>query len=185
MSRSSISAWALTEKPSSSSRRSTSIARRPRRWPREAKLGSFRLRRRCGGRSCDLSDRCSTTARANATTYSVDGSPASPPLPSPPALAQSAIPTTAAGQQDLLFTERALTLFLTSHRLNDMRRLIWQYGRNAESVFPRGPYEPDNTSKAGANYGTDVNLPIPSEESNNPLFLKGPAACINRSAGIS
>jgi len=124
-------------------------------------------------------------ARANATTYSADGSPASPPLPSPPALAQSAIPTNAAGQQDLLFTERALTLFLTSHRLNDMRRLIWQYGRNAESVFPRGPYEPDNTSKAGANYGTDVNLPIPSEESNNPLFLKGPGACINRSAGIS
>ena len=114
-------------------------------------------------------------ARANATTYSEDGSPASPPLPSPAPLAQSAIPATAAGQQDLLFTERALTLFLTSHRLGDMRRLIWQYGRNAESVFPKGPYEPDNTSKAGANFGTDVNLPIPSEESNNPLFLKGPA----------
>src|SRR5678815_5015115 len=71
------------------------------------------------------------------------------------------------------------------HRHGDMRRLIWQYGRNAESIFPKGPYEPDNTSKAGANYGTDVNLPIPEEESNNPLFLKGPAGCINRSAGIS
>jgi starch-binding outer membrane protein, SusD/RagB family len=124
-------------------------------------------------------------ARGAATTYSADGEPGSPALPSPPALAQNAIPTTARGQQDLLFQERALTLFLTSHRLGDMRRLIWQYNRDAETVFPKGPYEPDNTSKAGANYGTDVNLPIPQEENNNPLFLKGPGACINRVAGIS
>jgi hypothetical protein len=125
------------------------------------------------------------TARANAQTYSADGESASPPLPPPPAIAAAAIPASAAGQQDLLFRERALALFLTSHRLGDLRRLIWQYGRNSENVFPKGPYEPDNTSKAGTNYGTDVNLPIPSEESNNPLFLNGPNACINRSAGIS
>jgi hypothetical protein len=124
-------------------------------------------------------------ARANAPTYSADGSPSSPLLDSPPPIAQSAIPATVAGQQDLLFQERAVNLFLTSHRLGDMRRLIWQYGRNAESVFPKGPYEPDNTSKAGANYGTDVNLPIPAEESNNPLFLKASGVCTNRSAGIS
>ena len=124
-------------------------------------------------------------ARANALTYSADGAPNSQPLPSPAPLAQSAIPATASGQQDLLFQERALDLFLTSHRLGDMRRLIWQYGRSAEAVFPKGPYEPDNTSKAGTNFGTDVNLPIPAEESNNPLFLKGTNACINRSAGIS
>jgi len=124
-------------------------------------------------------------ARAAALTYSADGEPGSPSLPSPPALAQNAIPSAARGQQDLLFQERALSLFLTSHRLGDMRRLIWQYNRDAETVFPKGPYEPDNTSKAGTNYGTDVNLPIPSEESNNPVFLKGPNACINRVAGIS
>jgi len=124
-------------------------------------------------------------ARANALTYTADGAATSPLLPSPAPLAQSAIPTTAAGQQDLLFQERAIDLFLTSHRLGDMRRLIWQYGRNSETVFPKGPYEPDNTSKAGTNFGTDVNLPIPAEEANNPLFLKGSNACINRSAGIS
>ena len=88
------------------------------------------------------------------------------------------------GQQDLLFQERALSLFLTAHRVGDLRRLIWQYGRNSESVFPTGPYEPTNTSKAGTNYGTDVNLPIPAEESNNPEFLKNPV-CIDRSAGIT
>ena len=123
--------------------------------------------------------------RAAATTYSADGKEGSPALPSPPPLAQNAIPSTARGQQDLLFQERALSLFLTSHRLGDMRRLIWQYNRDAETVFPKGPYEPDNTSKAGANYGTDVNLPIPAEELNNPLFAKGPRACINRVAGIN
>jgi hypothetical protein len=124
-------------------------------------------------------------ARANALTYTADGAPTSQPLPSPAPIAQSAIPATAAGQQDLLFQERAIDLFLTSHRLGDMRRLIWQYGRNSEAVFPKGPYEPDNTSKAGTNFGTDVNFPIPAEESNNPVFLKASNACINRSAGIS
>ncbi|HTE45785.1 MAG TPA: hypothetical protein VK636_11110, partial [Gemmatimonadaceae bacterium] len=124
-------------------------------------------------------------SRANSTTYSADGGPTSQPLPSPAPLAQNAIPATAAAQQDLLFQERALSLFLTSHRLGDMRRLVWQYGRSAENVFPKGPYEPDNTSKAGNNFGTDVNLPIPDQEANNPQFLKGAGACVNRSAGIS
>lgn len=122
-------------------------------------------------------------ARANALTYSADGGSTSLPLPSPAPIAQ--FPATAAGQQDLLFQERAIDLFLTSHRLGDMRRLIWQYGRSADSVFPTGPYEPDNTSKAGTNFGADVNLPIPLEESNNPLFVKAGGACTNRLPGIS
>ena len=124
-------------------------------------------------------------ARANALTYSADGVPNSQPLPSPAPLAASDIPATASGQQDLLFQERAIDLFLTSHRLGDLRRLVWQYGRATESVFPTGPYEPDNSSKAGTNFGADVNLPIPQEESNNPLFLKSAAACINRLPGIN
>jgi hypothetical protein len=124
-------------------------------------------------------------ARANAITYSEDGAPNSQPLDPPPALSASAIPSTAAGQQNLLFQERAIDLFLTSHRLGDLRRLIWQYSRAADAVFPVGPYEPTNTSKAGTNFGSDVNLPIPQEESNNPLFLNSGASCINRGAGIS
>jgi len=124
-------------------------------------------------------------ARANALTYTADGAPNSQPLDSPPPLAASDIPSTTAGQQNLLFQERAIDLFLTSHRLGDMRRLVWQYNRSADAVFPIGPYEPTNTSKAGTNFGTDVNLPIPQEESNNPLFLNSGASCTNRSAGIS
>ena len=124
-------------------------------------------------------------ARASALTYSPDGAPNSQPLDSPPPLSASDIPSTIAGQQNLLFQERAIDLFLTSHRLGDLRRLVWQYNRSADSVFPTGPYEPTNTSKAGTNFGTDVNLPIPQEESNNPLFLHSGAACTNRVAGIS
>ena len=122
-------------------------------------------------------------ARANALTYTEDGSPNGQPLDSPPPIAT--VPSTATAQQNLLFQERALDLFLTSHRLGDLRRLIWQYNRSPDAVFPIGPYEPTNTSKAGTNFGSDVNLPIPQEEQNNPLFLNSGAACTNRVAGIS
>lgn len=69
---------------------------------------------------------------------------------------------TPAGQQDQLFRERAFWMYLTAHRLGDMRRLIRQYGRGAETVYPTGPY-----FKGGA-YGTDVVLLPAVEENNNP-----------------
>jgi hypothetical protein len=64
-----------------------------------------------------------------------------------------------------------------------MRRLISQYGRATESVFPTGPYNPGSPSKAGTVYGTDVNLPIPAEEENNPQYAVAPH-CINRLAAF-
>jgi hypothetical protein len=70
-------------------------------------------------------------------------------------------------QVDQLFKERAYWLFLTSHRLGDLRRLIWQYGRTANSVFPIGAYF------KGGNYGTDVNSPVPQQEQNNPQYVAG------------
>jgi len=121
-------------------------------------------------------------ARANAPTYTSDANPAGQPRAKPAPLTLADVPATATGQQDLLFRERALALFLTNHRLGDMRRLIWQYSRPSETVFPTGPYQASNPDKSGTNYGTDVNLPIPQEESNNPAFK--PAACTNRAAGI-
>lgn len=83
---------------------------------------------------------------------------------------------TAATTQDAavsqLFRERALWLWLTGHRLGDMRRLIRQYGRTAANTFPTGAmvYRPGNT------YGADVNLIVPFPERNNPKFT----GCINR-----
>ena len=74
---------------------------------------------------------------------------------------------------DLLFTERAFWLFATGHRLGDMRRLIRQYGRDPETVFPTGEWY-----KGGLTYGTDVNLPLPRREENNPNVT----GCLDRNA---
>jgi hypothetical protein len=83
---------------------------------------------------------------------------------------------------DLLFKERAYALFLTGHRLGDLRRLVRQYGRTAASVFPVGPYGFDPATPRGANaggsYGTEVNFPVPSDEENNPNF----SGCLDRNA---
>ena len=73
---------------------------------------------------------------------------------------------------DQLFSERAFWMFATGHRLGDMRRLIRQYGRSAEDVFPSGSYI------KGGSYGNDVNLPMPQEEGNNPNFN----GCLDREA---
>jgi hypothetical protein len=101
--------------------------------------------------------------RSNSALLTLRGYPAG----SLPALTQAA---TTATQVDQLFKERAYWLYLTSHRLSDLRRLVRQYSRSAESVFPTGAYH-----KAGT-YGTDVNSPIPQAEDNNPNFNR--AGCV-------
>lgn len=88
-------------------------------------------------------------------------------------IAAATDPGSQAARVDLLFSERAFTLFATSHRLGDLRRMIRQYGRNAEDVFPSGAYEGGSST-----YGADVNFPVPFSEQNNPNFT----GCINRGA---
>ncbi|HSH45161.1 MAG TPA: hypothetical protein VK966_04865 [Longimicrobiales bacterium] len=83
------------------------------------------------------------------------------------------IPADFDSQVDLLFRERGFSLWLTAHRLGDLRRMIRQYGRDSEDVFPSGNY-----FRAGAEYGTDVNFPIYVDENNNPEFT----GCLNRDA---
>ena len=75
---------------------------------------------------------------------------------------------------DLHFEERALWLWLTGHRMGDLRRLIRQYGRTEDEVFPTGNYF---KTQAG-DYGDDVNFPVPFDEENNPNF----ESCLDRSA---
>jgi hypothetical protein len=84
-------------------------------------------------------------------------------------------PGSATARQDLLFKERAAWLWLTGHRLGDMRRMIRQYSRAANTVFPVGPV----ATRFGSTYGSDVNFPIPFIESNNP---KAQAGCLDRGA---
>jgi hypothetical protein len=54
-----------------------------------------------------------------------------------------------------------------------MRRLIRQYGRAANAVFPTGVYP------RGGNYGNDVNFPVPDQEKQNPNYSAG-ITCIDR-----
>ena len=66
----------------------------------------------------------------------------------------------------MLFNERAYWLFLTGHRQGDLRRLIRDYGRQSESVYPTGPYRGAFNSYRGA-----ITAPIPgAERVSNPLF---------------
>jgi starch-binding outer membrane protein, SusD/RagB family len=88
----------------------------------------------------------------------------------------SALPATPTAQVDLLFKERAYSLWLTAHRLGDMRRLIRQYGRNSETVFPTGAFF--HSGSTSGTYGTDVNIILPNVEKNNPNFT----GCIDRAA---
>lgn len=99
---------------------------------------------------------------------------ASYPAGFPRTLAPLTDPGTPQGRVDLLFRERAFWLYLTGHRLGDLRRLIRQYDRQQQNVFPSGAY-----FKGGV-YGDDVAFPIPFDEANNPEF--DPASCNTKQA---
>ena len=83
----------------------------------------------------------------------------------------------AGGAVNLLFNERARWLWLTAHRLGDLRRLVRPfanggYERAENTVLPTGPYFKPGSPP----YGTDVNIPVPITEQNNPNFT----ACLDR-----
>jgi hypothetical protein len=89
------------------------------------------------------------------------------------AIAGSA-PTTQAAAVDLYFQERAYWTWLTGHRLGDMRRLVRQYGRGTETVFPTGLVansgNPSVTAALSGSYGTATSMIIPFAERNNPTY---------------
>ncbi|MGQ0561051.1 MAG: hypothetical protein ACT443_04160 [Gemmatimonadota bacterium] len=89
-----------------------------------------------------------------------------------PNLTNLADPGTPAKRADVMFRERAFWMFSTGHRLGDMRRLVRQYGRAVDTVYPNGPYF------KGGNYGDAVSVPVPFEEQNNPNFVQ----CIDTNA---
>jgi hypothetical protein len=82
-------------------------------------------------------------------------------------------PTTRDAAIDLLFREKALWTYGRGQRLPDLRRLVRQYGRSQDNVFPQGTFFKTNTP-----YGTDVNFPVTRDELNNPEFT----GCIDRNA---
>jgi hypothetical protein len=89
-----------------------------------------------------------------------------------PVMANLTAPTTKDAAIDLFFREKAFWTYTRGQRLGDLRRLIRQYGRPQNRVFPVG------TFFKGGSYGTDVNFPVHVDEQNNPEF-KG---CADRNA---
>ena len=89
-----------------------------------------------------------------------------------PALSPLTDPGSYNARVDLLFRERAFWTFLTAKRMGDLRRLVRQYGRPQQTVFPTGLY------KDGSPYGSDVNLTPPLTEGANPNYT----GCIDRNA---
>ena len=81
-------------------------------------------------------------------------------------LSQLADPGTTAARVNLLFRERAFWLYLTGHRLGDLRRLVNQYSRAVNTVYPIG------TDSRGEPFGTDVVFSVPFDEEQNTLFQR-------------
>ena len=88
-------------------------------------------------------------------------------------------PLTDAGSADArinqLFREKAFWQFGRGFRTGDLRRLVRQYNRVQSAVFPTGAWH------KGGNYGSDVNVPVPQAEQNNPN-VNPQQTCINRNA---
>jgi hypothetical protein len=90
----------------------------------------------------------------------------------PAAMAALPAPATIDDATSLFFREKAFWTFGRGQRLNDLRRLVRQYGRTQDQVFPSGQ------DYKGGSYGTDVNFPVPDAERVNPQFH----GCIDRNA---
>lgn len=92
------------------------------------------------------------------------------------AMAALPAPATQTDATNLFFREKALWQFQRGYRMDDLRRLVRQYARTQDKVFPSGGF----TSSAAplGQYGTQVAFPVPDYERVNPNF-KG---CIDTNA---
>jgi hypothetical protein len=81
-------------------------------------------------------------------------------------------PTTKDAATSLFFREKAFWQFGRGQRLSDLRRLVRQYGRTQDKVFPVGQHY------KGGVFGTDVAFPVPDAERINPQFT----GCLDRNA---
>lgn len=98
--------------------------------------------------------------RDTAQTIGVFAVPVMTALPTPPDLTSAT---------DVFFREKALWQFERGYRMGDLRRLVRQYNRAPDNVFPAGPNFIRNGTPAGA-FGTEVAFPVPDDEKTNPNF---------------
>lgn len=88
----------------------------------------------------------------------------------PAAMGALTAPTTKDAAVTLFFREKAFWTFGRGQRLNDMRRLMRQYGRTEDAVYPTGQYF------KGGTYGHTIQLPVATSELTNPNFQ----GCLDR-----
>jgi len=86
--------------------------------------------------------------------------------------ANLSVPASKTAAENLFFREKGFWTFGRGQRMSDLRRLIRQYGRTQDQVFPTGVY-----FKGGV-YGSDVNFAVPDAELINPNFH----GCLDRNA---
>ncbi|HWZ60012.1 MAG TPA: RagB/SusD family nutrient uptake outer membrane protein, partial [Gemmatimonadaceae bacterium] len=82
---------------------------------------------------------------------------------------------------DILFRERAFWLYGTGTRQADLRRLIRQYGRDQNTVFPSGPFANGNNPNLLSplpSYGTDVSFTLPTAASGNTTTNPNYKGCL-------
>ncbi|MEP6494576.1 MAG: hypothetical protein ABJF01_17960 [bacterium] len=90
-------------------------------------------------------------------------------------VALAAIATTPATKDaatSLFFREKAFWTFSRGQRFGDLRRLVRQYNRTGNQVWPSGTFH------KGGVYGPDVNWPVTDNEKTNPNFT----GCTDRNA---
>lgn len=85
-----------------------------------------------------------------------------------PVMAPLATPASEDAALTLLFREKAFWTFGRGQRLNDLRRLMRQYGRPEDQVFPTGKFSFGGVETG--TYGHDVRLPVLDSELPNPQF---------------
>lgn len=92
-----------------------------------------------------------------------------------PATALAAItttPTTKDAAVNVFFREKVYWTFSRGQRFGDLRRMVRQYGRTANQVWPSGTFH------KGGVYGPDVTAPVTDNEKTNPNFT----GCTDRTA---
>lgn len=121
-----------------------------------------------------LRQNVATLMDAQIVDYDTKVAPADQTLP------DLASPTTQAAAIDMLFYERGFWLYLTGHRLADLRRQMTQYSMTEDNTYPTGAYH------KGGTYGDDVVFPLDFDETNNTVFVEagGLDLCVETSAAF-
>ena len=93
-----------------------------------------------------------------------------------PVMAPLPMPPDKATATNVFFREKALWQFERGYRMDDLRRMVRQYGLTQDQVFPSGNFTRNGTPSG--QFGTQVAFPVPDYEKVNPNFH----GCIDNNA---